>query len=378
LSLTDDLLAPQKFAFPSSAPLLPGGFLVVWCDNETSLPGLHTGFTLSADGETLWLLRSASNGLTQLDQLSYGLQVADRSVGRFPDGTGAWQLTVPTPSGPNHLQALGSPRGVKINEWMADPAGGPDWFELFNPELLPVSIGGLSLTDDPQYPTNSPVPALSFLDGWSWRQFFADNQLELGANHVGFKLSASGEAIGLYDANGMAIDAVAFGAQAQGVSQGRLPDGSDTIVSLLSGPTPGQANVGDADGDRIPDNWETAHGLNPHSSDDAAQDADGDGQSNFQEFLAGTDPQNAHDYLRIERVEWVSNPSPAAKLRFLLRAGNVYELQYREALTSGVWQTLTSVGPEAANRSLELLDSDVSSATNRFYRIVLKRSQVAR
>src|SRR5262249_23768166 len=152
---------------------------------------------------------------------------------------------------------------------------------------------------------------------------------------------------------------VVFGAQAKGVSQGRLPDGSDTIVSLLTGPTPGRANVGDADGDGIPDDWEMAHGLNPHSSEDAAQDADGDGQSNFQEFVAGTDPQDARDYLRIERVEWVSNPSRAAKLRFRLRDGKVYELQYREALTSGTWQTLTRVGPEPVSRSLDLLDPNV-------------------
>ena len=49
----------------------------------------------------------------------------------------------------------------------------------------------------------------------------------------------------------------------------------------------------DTDGDGVPDDWEIAHGLNPNDPADATQDPDGDGLTNAQEFLAGTDPQNA-------------------------------------------------------------------------------------
>jgi hypothetical protein len=262
---------------------------------------------------------------------------------------------------------------VKINEWMADPVSGPDWFELFNPELLPVSIGGLYLTDDLQNPTNSPIPALSFLDRWSFRQFFADDQASAGADHVGFNLAAGGEAIGLYDSAGAAIDTVQFGAQVTGVSQGRLPDGNGVIQFLLSGATPNRSNAGDADGDGMPNDWELTHRLNPLSGADAAADADGDGQSNFAEFLAGTDPRDAEDCLRVEGAAWISSPAPAAKLWFKLQPGKVYEVQYRETLTEGPWQALITVGPEAAGRTLEVLDSNVGSSTSRFYRVVLKR-----
>lgn len=48
---------------------------------------------------------------------------------------------------------------------------------------------------------------------------------------------------------------------------------------------------GDSDCDGMPDAWEIAHGLNPHWAGDALLDLDGDGLTNLQEFLLGTDPR---------------------------------------------------------------------------------------
>jgi pectate lyase len=41
----------------------------------------------------------------------------------------------------------------------------------------------------------------------------------------------------------------------------------------------------------MPDVWEQAHGLDPHDASDASGDADGDGYTNIEEFLNGTNPQ---------------------------------------------------------------------------------------
>ena len=47
--------------------------------------------------------------------------------------------------------------------------------------------------------------------------------------------------------------------------------------------------VADTDGDEIPDAWESAHGLDPDDPDDGALDLDGDGVTNHDEFVLGTD-----------------------------------------------------------------------------------------
>lgn len=55
----------------------------------------------------------------------------------------------------------------------------------------------------------------------------------------------------------------------------------------LAGPV--GADLGDTDNDGMHNSWETVNGLNP-GLNDAASDRDGDGQTNLQEYMAGTTP----------------------------------------------------------------------------------------
>ena len=47
---------------------------------------------------------------------------------------------------------------------------------------------------------------------------------------------------------------------------------------------------GDVDGDGMVDSWEESYGLDPSDPSDASEDPDGDGRSNLDEFLGGSDP----------------------------------------------------------------------------------------
>jgi hypothetical protein len=61
-------------------------------------------------------------------------------------------------------------------------------------------------------------------------------------------------------------------------------------------------NLADTDSDGLPDGWEVAHELDPLSADGmngADGDADGDGMTHREEWLAGTNPQDADSVLTL-------------------------------------------------------------------------------
>ena len=139
---------------------------------------------------------------------------------------------------------------VAINEVLADNRGVvangeefPDYVELCNPSSQPVSLGGMSLTDDPAQPrkyvfgTNVVVGPAGYLVVW------CDKSTNAPGWHTGFGLGNQGDQVALYAADGVTrLDAVTFGLQLPDVAIGRVPDA--TGAWTLSAPTPGARNVG--------------------------------------------------------------------------------------------------------------------------------------
>ena len=78
----------------------------------------------------------------------------------------------------------------------------------------------------------------------------------------------------------------------------------------------------DSDGDGMLDAWERANGLDPGDPSDAAKDLDGDGQSNRDEFLAGTLPWHAEDVFAAEASGFT--PTGMYRLTFQSVYGKVY------------------------------------------------------
>ncbi|MCI0746445.1 MAG: lamin tail domain-containing protein [Verrucomicrobia subdivision 3 bacterium] len=231
-SLSDDG-DPRKFIFPANTTIPAGDYLVVWCDSVTNTtPGLHTGFALGRNGETISLYNTLTS---RIDAVTFGLQLPDYSIGRIG---GDWLLTLPTPTTLNLVAPVGAASRLAINEWMANPLPGePDWIELYNRTNLPVPLYGTYLSFGASV---QPITSLSFVAANGFVQLFLDE--EVGPDHLDLKLAASGGPVALYDASATGVSSITFGPQAEGVSQGRLPNGTGAITSFPGSSSPGASN----------------------------------------------------------------------------------------------------------------------------------------
>ncbi len=317
-SLTEDALQPRHFVFPPGSVVPATGFLVVTCAQAAPGPR-QTGFRLRSNGGGVYFFDTPANGAALVDSIQYGIQTVDYSVGRVPDGGSAWTLTLTNPGASNTAAAVGSPAGLRINEWMSSTIWGPDWFEIYNPGNLPVALGELYLSDDLIHLTKHQIAALSYIGTGvrgGYAVFFADSNPALGANHVGFKLATAGEPICLTAADGVTmIDSIMYFHQPLDISEGRLPDGSTNIVLF----TPQVAR------------WTaTPGGPNP-----------------FPSIL-------------------LISPSPV-RIQFHMPSNLTCTVQYQDN-GAGPWLDLTNIAPAAVNRSVEL-DDPAPATAQRSYRL---------
>lgn len=95
--ISDDLTNPFKWAFPQ-VTIAPGGYLLLWADEDEEQEGYHTNFKLSKSGEEIVLINA--NGVA-IDQLIYSNQETDISTGRCPNGAGPFGTMTPTPNAEN-------------------------------------------------------------------------------------------------------------------------------------------------------------------------------------------------------------------------------------------------------------------------------------
>ena len=121
----------------------------------------------------------------------------------------------------------------------------------------------------------------------------------------------------------------------------------------------------DADGNGINDDWEVQYfgqiGIDPNA------DPDGDGSSNLQEFLAGTNPTDSSSALRITSI--VTN-GPDIVISFTTCSNKVYDAQYNDDLTLPNWLGFVTNIP-GTGAIVSTNDPGAASLTNRFYRIRL-------
>jgi hypothetical protein len=243
MSISDNPDNPRKFVFPPGAAINPGQYLVLYADDNLSLPGFHLGFGLDADGEGLYLYDTVANGSTLIDSVEFGIQLGDLSIGKVSDGE--WRLTIPTFGQANIAHILGNPASLKLNEWLTDEDifQSNDFIEIYNPQPTPVDMGGMFLTDNPvTQPNRHQIAPLSFVSGAGYAVFIADGNPEDGPAHLNFGLSPNQEIIGLFDTDLSEVDTAIYFPQTTDVSEGRTPDGEDSY-EFLEPPTPIVSNI---------------------------------------------------------------------------------------------------------------------------------------
>lgn len=126
----------------------------------------------------------------------------------------------------------------------------------------------------------------------------------------------------------------------------------------------------DSVGDGIPNAWRVQYfgggGTSTNSSSSATSDPDGDGASNYAEYVADTNPTNVASSFRIQSIATAGQPA----LSYQSSANRRYTLYYRTNLAAGAWVNLPAQTGITGSGGVDWL-TDPTPATNsaRYYRI---------
>ncbi|MEZ6118402.1 MAG: DNRLRE domain-containing protein [Pirellulaceae bacterium] len=259
----------KAFVIPDTADsvISVGGF-VRFELGDANVNSQFADLSLDLQGDTLRLV--GPNGTT-IDELTFGRQLSNTSVGRSESGR--WELNSPSPLQPNVIANVGTLDAIRINEWTT---GANAFLELSNSANLPIDIGGLVAAANGQ--TDS-LPELWFLAA-NEHFAFTDNLLSID-------LAADSGSIRLTDRFDQILDQTNYAAQPSGFARGRSPDTTGDFA-LLSAATPGAANAtpisstsvtlrqGVAGYAGMTDAWIQSSDPNTNFGDDVRMDADGD------------------------------------------------------------------------------------------------------
>ena len=231
---SDDLL---KWRFPSVS-LAPGERMIVFCSDKDRTDGeLHTNFSISSAGETLYLTSPA--GLP-LWSFTYQSATDDQSI-VIVDGLQSLSYTA-TPGYDNSpegyeqfLSASDAHGALVINEavlynldYYEQHHEFYDWVELKNCSDEPVNLADYYLTDSLNDPCQFSLPEKTLQPG-EFYIVFCSGDVSLSTSHcthAPFAISAEGEALYLFSSDGSLSDRMFIHDTPYGGSYGRLSDGS--------------------------------------------------------------------------------------------------------------------------------------------------------
>lgn len=148
--------------------------------------------------------------------------------------------------------------------------------------------------------------------------------------------------------------------------EGDLQSQDCTLRVVMDRPLSLQARfTADSDGDGLPDEWELSYWGNLGQG--PADDSDGDGRSNLQEWNNGTDPTSA-DMLRIECVQTRTHNKPLLTVQN--NSGARYDVESCSTLV-GAWTTV------ATNQQADAIPISATSEMNTFLRLAQPQKPAA-
>ena len=124
-------------------------------------------------------------------------------------------------------------------------------------------------------------------------------------------------------------------------------------------------NPVDSDSDGLPNWWEMQYFASPTAAV-AAEDSDGDGYSNLQEFTAATDPQAPASALRVATPE---KEGATVVIEFPTVFGKRYQVEFKNDLLLATW---TPLGDPVAGTGTSVEKTDTQAPDDeRFYRVTV-------
>jgi hypothetical protein len=245
--------ADMNYTFPAGTTIGSNSFVVIAAapnDIEsvygiTNVIGQYAGSLKKS--ETLELLDEQTNVLLTVpytdvfpwpvaaDGAGHSIILANPTYGEGDPR--AWDISDAAGGSPGRLDTFtpGPLRNVVINEILphSENPAVPQFIELYNHSTNSVDVSGCILTDDPA--TNKFVIPAHTIIGPAGFVSFTQPQF-------GFTLNGAGETLYFIQSDGSRVlDAVQFGAQADGVSYGRWPDGANDFYAFTTN-TPGTNN----------------------------------------------------------------------------------------------------------------------------------------
>ena len=159
--------------------------------------------------------------------------------------------------------------------------------------------------------------------------------------------------------NGVVYKGYSFGPQGDAIR-------SFNFVRLVRG---GNYSSVDHVGDGIPDGWRRQYfggsGTTTNAASCAGGDPDHDGVSNFNEYVADTNPTNALSYFKIQSV----TNAGGIKVYYQSSASRKYSLFYATSLTAGAWNPVSTQTNLAGSGGVDFLGDTNTASSQRFYRI---------